>query len=115
MDTYQVEQLLADLTVDNVEKLTDIPFAVLIVSAMRSCKSDKVTDIRTRLREWKALINAEDLENFDQALSNLPKFNQTKKSIIESMEPVLNHPEVATANENSRPYWILVRALKEYM
>lgn len=45
----------------NIEKITDIPYAAIIISATRSCKSDKVADVRAKIQEWKEQINADDL------------------------------------------------------
>lgn len=108
-------ELLADPTPDNIDKLVHTPYAALIIAAIQAVGSTKPKDVKDKLKEWKVSVNSGDLENFDQAAGNVHRLSQTKKSVIEKMQNVLEHKEVDAATAASPAYWVMCKTLKAYM
>jgi hypothetical protein len=53
VSAYNFEQLLNDLSPDNVDKIVHIPYASIIISATKAAKSNNQNDVRNKIREWK--------------------------------------------------------------
>ena len=87
---------------------------MLIIAATLATNSRNSTDIRAKLKDWKGTVNSDDLENFDQAIKNVHRLNATKKSVLNDMQKVLEHPEVDNATASSSVYWMFCKALKAY-
>lgn len=115
VNSFELEKMLLDQNPENINKIVYVPYNAIIISAAQAAKSNNTNTVRAKIREWKQMVNADDLDNFDEAIRNVYRLGQQKKDVLAGIEQILQKENVEKATKDSSPYWIFCKALKHYM